>query len=119
MDYVTGLGHRRNAASPLYQLAARPRPSLRIAIIEASPPAMPHASVLCDNAPALTESAVHTCRMVTFRREIRLWHETGVTQRAPLSATALSHIPDFTGSSPKRHVADRHAPGGKYPPRPG
>ena len=53
---------------------------LRIAIIEA-PPAMPQASVLGDNAPA-AEPAVHTWRMVTFRREIRLRHETGVTQRA-------------------------------------
>ena len=43
---------------------------------------MPQASVLGDNAPAPAEPAVHTWRMVTFRREIRLWHETGVTQRA-------------------------------------
>ena len=81
MDYATGLGHQRSAASPA--LSAR-RPAtvfLRIAIIEA-PPAMPQASVLGDNAPAPAEPAVHTWRMVTFRREIRLWHETGVTQRA-------------------------------------
>src|SRR5258708_39867024 len=81
MDYATGLGHRRSAASPA--LSAR-RPAagfLRIAIIEA-PPAMPQASVLGDNAPAPAGPTGHTWRMVTFRREIRLWHETGVTQRA-------------------------------------
>jgi hypothetical protein len=81
MGYATGLGRRRSAASPA--LSAR-RPAtvfLRIAIIEA-PPAMPLASVLGDNAPAPAEPAVHTWRMVTFRREIRLRHETGVTQRA-------------------------------------
>src|SRR5260370_2134055 len=33
-------------------------------------------------AQAPAEPTVHTWRMVTFRREIRLWHETGVTQRA-------------------------------------
>jgi hypothetical protein len=54
---------------------------LRIAIIEA-PPAMPQASVLGDNAPAPAGPTIHTWRMVTFRREIRLRHETGVTQRA-------------------------------------
>jgi hypothetical protein len=43
---------------------------------------MPQASVLGDNAQAPAEPTVHTWRMVTFRREIRLWHETGVTQRA-------------------------------------
>jgi hypothetical protein len=43
---------------------------------------MPRASVLGDNAQAPAGPAVHTRRMVTFRREIRLWHETGVTQRA-------------------------------------
>jgi hypothetical protein len=80
MDYATGLGHRRSAASSA--LSAR-RPAmvfLRIAIIEA-PPAM-QASVLGDNAQVPAEPAVHTWRMVTFRREIRLWYETGVTQRA-------------------------------------
>ena len=80
MGYATGLGHRQSAASPA--LSAR-RPAtvfLRIAIIEA-PPAMPQASVLGDNAAAPAEPTVHTWRMVTFRREIRLWHETDVTQR--------------------------------------
>ena len=43
---------------------------------------MPQASVPSDNAPAPAEPAVHTWRMATFRREIGLWHETGVTQRA-------------------------------------
>ena len=43
---------------------------------------MPQASVPGDNAQAPAEPTVHTWRMVTFRREIRLWHETGVTQRA-------------------------------------
>ena len=81
MDYATGLGHRQSAANPA-QSARRPATVfLRIAIIEA-PPAMPQASVLGDNAPAPAEPTVHTWRMVTFRREIRLWHETGVTQRA-------------------------------------
>jgi hypothetical protein len=53
---------------------------LRIAIIEA-PPAMPQASA-DENAPAPAEPTAHTWRIVTFKREIRLWHETGVTQRA-------------------------------------
>lgn len=81
MDYATGPSHQRSTASPLYQLADRPRSFLRTAIIEA-PPAMPQASVLGDNAQAPAGPAVHTWRMVTFRREIGLWHETGVTQRA-------------------------------------
>jgi hypothetical protein len=42
---------------------------------------MPQAA-LSEKASAPAEPAVHTWRMVIFRREIRLWHETGVTQRA-------------------------------------
>lgn len=81
MDYATGLGHQRSAASTAISSPPGTTVLLRIAIIEA-PPAMPQASVLGDNAPAPAEPAVHTWRMVTFRREIRLRHETGVTQRA-------------------------------------
>ena len=81
MDYATGLGHRRSAASPALSAHRPATVFLRIAIIEA-PPAMPQASVLGDNAPTPAEPTVHTWRMFTFRREIRLWHETGMTQRA-------------------------------------
>ncbi len=80
MDYATGLGHQRSAASTAISSPPGTTVLLRIAIIEA-PPAMPQASVLGDNAPAPAEPTVHTWRMVTFRREIRLWHETDVTQR--------------------------------------
>ena len=81
MDYATGLGHQRSAASTAISSPPGTTVLLRIAIIEA-PPAMPQASVLGDNAPTPAEPTVHTWRMVTFRREIRLRHETGVTQRA-------------------------------------
>lgn len=81
MDYATGLGHQRSAASTAISSPPGTTVLLRIAIIEA-PPAMPQASVLGDNAPAPAEPTVHTWRMVNFRREIRLRHETGVTQRA-------------------------------------
>jgi hypothetical protein len=80
MDYATGLGHRRSAASPAPSARRPATVFVRIAIT-AAPPAMPQASVLGDNGPAPAEPAVHTWRMVTFRREIRPWHETGVTQR--------------------------------------
>ena len=81
MDYATGLGHRRSAPSPALSAHRPATVFLGIAIIEA-PPAMPQESVPGDNAPAPAEPTVHTWRMVTFRREIRLCHETGVTQRS-------------------------------------
>jgi hypothetical protein len=51
MDYATGLGHQRSAASTAISSPPGTTVLLRIAIIEA-PPAMPQASVLGDNAAA-------------------------------------------------------------------
>ena len=91
MDYATGLGHRRSATSPALSARCPATVLLRIATIVV-PPAMPQASVLGDNAPAPAEPAVHTWRMVTFRREIRLRHETGVTQRALIGLPRQSPV---------------------------
>ena len=91
MDYATGLGHQRCAASTAISSPPGTTVLLRIAIIEA-PPAMPQASVLGDNAPTPAGPAVHTWRMVTFRREIGLRHETGVTQRALIGLPRQSPV---------------------------
>jgi hypothetical protein len=81
MDYATGLGHQRSAASTAISSPPGTTVLLRIAIIEA-PPAMPQASVLGDNAPAPAGPAVHTWRMVHLQARDQVRHETGVTQRA-------------------------------------
>ena len=80
MDYATGLGHQRSTASPA--LSARRPATVFLEDRDYRGAARDATGIAGGNAQAPAEPTVHTWRMVTFRREIRLWHETGATQRA-------------------------------------